>query len=67
MWIGQAGIAVAGPHVLNPAEIGRDGRFAVGTDRVDRMPNRAPLARRDVQDVADKMISVAIIPQHLGR
>ena len=60
--VGDAGVAVAGPHVVQPAEVGADGGAAVGGDRVDRRRQRARFARLQVQDAGDEPVSFPVVP-----
>ena len=60
--IRDARVAISGPHVVEPAEIGGHGPAAVGTDRVDRVGDGPLGTRLGVQDVADEMVALAIVP-----
>ena len=64
--IGDAGVAVAGPAVVDAPEVGRHRLLAVRADRVDRRRDRALAPRVDIQDVADEGIVVAIVPDDLA-
>ena len=64
--VGEAGVAVAGPAVVQAAEIGATRPASVRAERVDRAGQRALLARLDVEDVADEAVVLAVVPDHLA-
>jgi hypothetical protein len=61
----QAGITVAGPRVVDASEIGRKSRPAVGTQAIDRVPDRAALTRLDVHHVTHKPVVLPVVPENL--
>src|SRR5688572_14020373 len=64
--IGHAGIAVAGAGVVEPSEIASDRGLTVGAERVDRVGNGPQLACGRVENSADEMVVLAVVPQDFG-
>ena len=63
--VGDTGITVAGSHVVDPPEVGADGRSPIGGHRVDRVAQSAPFAAVDVEDMGDEVVAISIVPDDL--
>src|SRR5688572_33490810 len=66
MRIGDAGVAVAGARVVEPTEIAAYGGLAVGGERVDWMGNGPQLACGRIEDSADEVVVLAVVPEDFG-
>ena len=64
--VGNARVAVAGPRVVESAEVRRDAPAAVGTEAVERIWQRALFAALHVENVRDEMVALAVVPRHLA-
>ena len=62
--IGDANVAIAGTNIIEPAEVDRETRLAVGRERVNRRRQRANLLCFDVEDAAHVLTVFAIVPNH---
>ena len=63
--IPESHVAVTGPHIFQAAKVDRKRAYAVGAEREDRVRQRTPLTRHNVQDVADKTAVRPVIPDDL--
>lgn len=64
--IGDASVAVAGPRVVEAAEIRGNPPFSVRAESIDRAGKGALFSRFDVEKVADELAILPIVP-HDGR
>lgn len=62
MWVGQAWVAVAGPHILNPTKIRCNGGSAVRTDGIDGIGQCSLFAGEDVEYVTDESVVLPVVP-----
>lgn len=60
--IGRAVVAIAGTDVGDAAEVGSHGPLPDRADAVDRVRDRASLSRRHVENMADEVVPLPIIP-----
>ena len=65
MWVGQARVAVAGPHILDTAEVGANSGAAIGADGVERVRQRSFFAVLEVKDVTDEAVVLSVVPDNL--
>ena len=64
--IGQAGVAVTGPRIVETAEVRRNSPARVGRQGVNGRRQRALLPGLHIQDVGDKAIPRTVVPDHFG-
>lgn len=62
VWVGQAGVAIAGPHVLNTPEIRRNSRPAVGADSINRVRQSSFFAALNIKDMAYEPVVLPVVP-----
>ena len=65
VWIGQAGVAIAGSHVLNPPEIRHHGGPTIGADSINRVRQSSLAAAVNVKDVAYEPAILPVVPNNL--
>jgi len=64
--VGQTGVAITGPHIIDSPEIRRDSRAAIRTESVEWIRQRSFLAGLNIKNVAHKSVALPVVPENVG-
>ena len=63
--VGDTSVTVAGSAIIKSSKIRSDGGFAIGAQCVDRMRQDALLPSAYIEDMGDKFVADAIVPDNV--